>query len=110
MDIPGSDLVPDLVFTHLSSPILQQGTLQQAAAIKELHARGWIWHSTLHAWLTRAEQPKTTTAAYEQGVFCFWDPELRPAGEAGQTPTGWSSHLTAPTFTLEYHLLDTAVV
>lgn len=87
----------------------QPGTLRQAAAIKELHARGWLWHTTLHTWMTRAEQPKVLAPTYEQGVFCYWDSELRAGQEAGQPISGWSSHLTAPTFVLDYSCLDTAV-
>jgi CCR4-NOT transcription complex subunit 3 len=53
-----------------------QGTYSQYLAARQLKRHSWRFHKKYLAWFKRAEEPKVTTAAGEQGSYGYFDFEM----------------------------------
>ncbi|CAM9751304.1 unnamed protein product [Choristocarpus tenellus] len=72
----------------------QQGTYQQYLAARELKRQSWRFHKKYMTWFQRHEEPKVSTAEYEQGTYVYFDYE-----------TGWCQRIKSD-FRFEYSYLE----
>lgn len=72
----------------------QQGSYQQHLAAKELKKLSWRYHTKYLTWFQRHEEPRTTAAEFERGVYVYFDHD-----------SGWCQRIKSE-FTFEYQFLE----